>query len=194
MACCSLPSISRQCPYVTELLRTRSNVPSFADCVCCRPACLSHASLQRSSRRTVDIHGRQTIRRHVISMSKDGASSADSDSHQKANAPGGNPQLQSPERYRSQLETLYYCDTAIPEEKIEKPKNLKLLQPKAIGNRPRCGCCKQRGVLECPTCGATGLYIDPIMESQGLLFRVRCLGCSGSGTVMCFYCEGRGHN
>lgn len=110
-----------------------------------------------------------------------------------ANLPGANPPASSSLRYRSKLELLYHTDTSIPEEKIEKPRGLKTRQARAIGNKPPCQCCRSIGMQECATCHATGLYVEPILESQGVIVKVRCLGCGGSGTVMCGECGGRGH-
>eukprot|EP00897_Mesotaenium_endlicherianum_P001055 jgi/Mesen1/10950/ME000096S10529 len=99
-----------------------------------------------------------------------GSSLATSEAEAAANDP--QPQ-QRVERYQSKMKALAnpIYDFAIPEETIEKPKDVKLQPPKAIGDKPRCGECEQRGVLECSTCGATGLYVDPIMESQGVVVK-----------------------
>jgi hypothetical protein len=68
--------------------------------------------------------------------------------------------------------------SGIPEEKIERPTGL----PKgsrAIGNNPRCPQCKAKGAVECATCAGSGLYVDAVLESQGIIVKVRCLGaCS----------------
>ncbi|XP_020220075.1 uncharacterized protein LOC109803033 [Cajanus cajan] len=93
---------------------------------------------------------------------------------------------------RSNLESLFCYDKAIPEERIEKPVGLSL-EEKAIGNNPRCTDCHAKGAVLCATCAGSGLYIDSILESQGIIVKVRCLGCGGSGNIMCAECGGRGH-
>lgn len=76
---------------------------------------------------------------------------------------------------RSNLESLFCYDKAIPEEIIEKPVGLSLAE-KAIGNNPRCTDCHAKGAVLCATCAGSGLYVDSIMESQGIIVKVRCLG------------------
>lgn len=78
-------------------------------------------------------------------------------------------------RQRSNLESLFCYDKAIPEEIIETPVGLSLAE-KDIGNNPRCGDCQAKGALLCATCAGSGLYVDSIMESQGIIVKVRCLG------------------
>ncbi|CAM6048951.1 unnamed protein product [Sphagnum compactum] len=98
----------------------------------------------------------------------------------------------SPDKVKGKLESLFYCDTGVPEEKIEKPTGL----PKglrSIGNKPKCPRCKAKGAVHCATCSGSGLYVDSILESQGIIVKVRCLGCGGSGNHMCLKCGGRGH-
>ncbi|KAI4348500.1 hypothetical protein L6164_009217 [Bauhinia variegata] len=95
-------------------------------------------------------------------------------------------------RQRSNLESLFCYDKAIPEERIEKPVGLSLDQ-KAIGDNVRCFHCQAKGAVLCTTCAGSGLYVDSIMESQGIIVKVRCLGCGGSGNMMCTECGGRGH-
>ncbi|KAG4927586.1 hypothetical protein AAZX31_19G105200 [Glycine max] len=93
---------------------------------------------------------------------------------------------------RSNLESLFCYDKAIPEEIIEKPVGLSL-EEKAIGNNSRCTDCQAKGAVLCATCAGSGLYVDSIMESQGIIVKVRCLGCGGTGNIMCAECGGRGH-
>ncbi|ESW33873.1 hypothetical protein PHAVU_001G105600 [Phaseolus vulgaris] len=93
---------------------------------------------------------------------------------------------------RSNLESLFCYDKAIPEEIIEKPVGLSL-EEKAIGNNPRCTDCQAKGAVLCVTCAGSGLYVDSILESQGIIVKVRCLGCGGTGNIMCAECGGRGH-
>lgn len=76
---------------------------------------------------------------------------------------------------RSNLESLFCYDKAIPEEIIEKPVGLSL-EEKAIGNNSRCTDCQAKGAVLCATCAGSGLYVDSIMESQGIIVKVRCLG------------------
>ncbi|KAG0593566.1 hypothetical protein M758_1G333600 [Ceratodon purpureus] len=107
------------------------------------------------------------------------------------NIPGLKPNCGN-DKAIGKLESLFYTDSGIPEEKIEKPTGL----PKgsrAIGNNPRCPRCKAKGAVECATCVGSGLYVDAILESQGVIVKVRCLGCGGAGNHMCLQCGGRGH-
>ncbi|RDX92236.1 hypothetical protein CR513_25669, partial [Mucuna pruriens] len=75
---------------------------------------------------------------------------------------------------RSNLESLFCYDKGIPEERIEKPVGL-CLEEKAIGNNARCTDCQAKGAVLCATCAGSGLYIDSILESQGIIVKVRCL-------------------
>lgn len=87
----------------------------------------------------------------------------------------------------------YYCyDKAIPEQIIEKPIGLSVVE-KEIGDQPRCDDCQAKGAVLCATCGGSGLYVDSILECQGIIVKVRCLGCGGTGNIMCTECGGRGH-
>ncbi|MED6170922.1 hypothetical protein PIB30_035793 [Stylosanthes scabra] len=95
-------------------------------------------------------------------------------------------------RQKSNLESLFCYDKAVPEEIIEKPVGLSLAE-KAIGNNPRCTDCEAKGAVLCITCAGSGLYVDSILESQGIIVKVRCLGCGGTGNMMCTECGGRGH-
>ncbi|KAL1314251.1 hypothetical protein HN51_041031 [Arachis hypogaea] len=95
-------------------------------------------------------------------------------------------------RRKSNLESLFCYDKAIPEEIIEKPVGLSLTE-KDIGNNPRCTDCEAKGAVLCITCAGSGLYVDSILESQGIIVKVRCLGCGGTGNMMCTECGGRGH-
>jgi hypothetical protein len=72
---------------------------------------------------------------------------------------------------------LFSYDKAIPEERIEKPIGIYLAE-KIIGNNPRCIDCEARGAVLCTICSGSGLYIDSILESQGIIVKVRCLGKS----------------
>lgn len=76
---------------------------------------------------------------------------------------------------RSSLESLFCYDKPIPEERIEKPVGLSLAA-KAIGDNLRCNDCEAKGAVLCTTCSGSGLYVDSILESQGIIVKVRCLG------------------
>ncbi|KAI3444209.1 hypothetical protein Pfo_000874, partial [Paulownia fortunei] len=67
-------------------------------------------------------------------------------------------------RRRSSLESLFCYDKPIPEEIIEKPVGLSLAEKYA------------KGAILCTTCSGSGLYVDSILESQGIIVKVRCLG------------------
>ncbi|XP_031474438.1 uncharacterized protein LOC116246734 [Nymphaea colorata] len=89
------------------------------------------------------------------------------------------------------LESLFCYDKPIPEDAIEEPSGIPLAA-KEIGNKPGCILCEAKGVVLCSTCSGSGLYIDSILESQGILVKVRCLGCGGTGNTICSECGGRG--
>jgi len=97
------------------------------------------------------------------------------------------------EQYKRSLESVFCYDKEIPEEIIEKPVGLLSLSERKIGNNPRCNECEAKGVVMCDTCAGSGLYVDSILESQGVIVKVRCLGCGGTGNIMCSECGGRGH-
>ncbi|KAK3026077.1 hypothetical protein RJ639_040535, partial [Escallonia herrerae] len=78
-------------------------------------------------------------------------------------------------RRRSSLESLFCYDKAIPEEIIEKLVGSSLFE-KNIGHNPRCTDCHAKGAVLCVTCSGSGLYVDSILESQGIIVKVRCLG------------------
>jgi hypothetical protein len=78
-------------------------------------------------------------------------------------------------RRRGSLESLFCYDKAIPEERIEKPVGISLAE-KVIGDNPRCTDCQAKGAVLCMTCSGSGLYVDSILESQGIIVKVRCLG------------------
>ncbi|CAN8255972.1 unnamed protein product [Cochlearia groenlandica] len=96
-------------------------------------------------------------------------------------------------RQRSSLESMFCYDKPIPEEVIDEPVGLSSMSEIEIGDNKRCTCCEAKGALLCATCSGTGLYVDSIMESQGIIVKVRCLGCGGTGNTMCKSCGGRGH-
>ncbi|XP_044979407.1 uncharacterized protein LOC123446926 isoform X1 [Hordeum vulgare subsp. vulgare] len=96
------------------------------------------------------------------------------------------------QRSKSSLEALFCYDKAVPEENIGKPAGLDL-EKKEVGNNPPCVRCETKGAVLCATCAGSGLYVDSIMESQGIIVKVRCLGCGGTGSIMCSTCGGRGH-
>jgi len=70
---------------------------------------------------------------------------------------------------------MFCYDKPIPEEIIEEPVGLSMSE-REIGDNQRCTCCEAKGALLCSTCSGTGLYVDSIMESQGIIVKVRCLG------------------
>ena len=70
---------------------------------------------------------------------------------------------------------MFCYDKSIPEEIIDEPVGLSISE-KEIGGNKRCTCCEAKGALLCATCSGTGLYVDSIMESQGIIVKVRCLG------------------
>lgn len=78
-------------------------------------------------------------------------------------------------RRRSSFESLFCYDKPIPEERIEKPVGISL-DEKNIGDNVRCDDCQAKGAVLCATCSGSGLYVDSILESQGILVKVRCLG------------------
>ncbi|KAM3295077.1 hypothetical protein ACQJBY_037750 [Aegilops geniculata] len=96
------------------------------------------------------------------------------------------------QRSKSSLEALFCYDKAVPEENIGKPAGLDL-EKKNVGKNPPCVRCETKGAVLCATCAGSGLYVDSIMESQGIIVKVRCLGCGGTGSIMCSTCGGRGH-
>lgn len=90
------------------------------------------------------------------------------------------------------LESLFHHDKVIREEINEKPVAL-YLAVKDIGDNPHCPHCLANGAVLCCTCSGSGLYVDSILESQGIIVKVECLGCGGTGDVLCSKCGGRGH-
>lgn len=73
------------------------------------------------------------------------------------------------------LESLFCYDKSVPEETIDTPVGLSLKE-KDIGNNPPCTYCRCKGAVLCATCSGCGLYVDSILESQGVIVKVRCLG------------------
>ncbi|XP_022978300.1 uncharacterized protein LOC111478329 [Cucurbita maxima] len=74
-------------------------------------------------------------------------------------------------RQRSAFESLFCYDKAIPEEIIEMPVGISLAE-KMIGDNPRCTDCHAKGAVLCTTCSGSGLYVDSILESQGIIVKV----------------------
>ncbi|XP_022746276.1 uncharacterized protein LOC111296299 [Durio zibethinus] len=122
----------------------------------------------------------------ICAVCSNGSVSA-SDSHRAESRVG-----EGSHRRRSSLESLFCYDKPIPEERIEEPVGVSLAE-KIVGDNPHCTDCRAKGAVLCITCSGSGLYVDPIMESQGIIVKVRCLGCGGSGNIMCSECGGRGH-
>ncbi|KAM0826447.1 hypothetical protein ACQ4PT_068863 [Festuca glaucescens] len=96
------------------------------------------------------------------------------------------------QRSKSNLEKLFCYDKSVSEEDIGTPTGLDL-EKKEVGKNPPCVSCETKGAVLCRTCAGSGLYVDSIMESQGIIVKVRCLGCGGTGNIMCSECGGRGH-
>uniref|UniRef100_J3LRA0 Uncharacterized protein n=2 Tax=Oryza brachyantha TaxID=4533 RepID=J3LRA0_ORYBR len=96
------------------------------------------------------------------------------------------------QRNKSNLESLFCYDKSAPEEDIGTPAGLDL-EKKNVGKNPPCISCETKGAVLCATCVGSGLYVDSILESQGIIVKVRCLGCGGTGNIMCSKCGGRGH-
>ncbi|KAL2922929.1 Chaperone protein DnaJ [Bienertia sinuspersici] len=90
------------------------------------------------------------------------------------------------------VESRFSYAKAIPEQKIDGPVGLSVTE-KEIGDEPRCGDCQAKGAVLCATCCGSGLYVDSILECQGIIVKVRCLSCGGTGNIMCSECGGRGH-
>ncbi|GFQ07226.1 hypothetical protein PHJA_002866700 [Phtheirospermum japonicum] len=96
------------------------------------------------------------------------------------------------DKRRSSLESLFCYDKPIPEEIIEMPIGISLAE-KDIGYNPHCPNCESKGDILFTTCSGSGLYVESILKSRGIIVKVRCLGCGGTGYTMCSECGGRGH-
>ncbi|KAG6480906.1 hypothetical protein ZIOFF_057494 [Zingiber officinale] len=79
------------------------------------------------------------------------------------------------QKCRSNLESLFCYDKSYPEENIEMPVGL-TMDKKEIGNHPPCTDCEVKGAVLCATCEGSSLYVDSILESQGIIVKARCLG------------------
>eukprot|EP00262_Sarcandra_glabra_P009172 TRINITY_DN2320_c0_g1_i1.p1 TRINITY_DN2320_c0_g1~~TRINITY_DN2320_c0_g1_i1.p1 ORF type:complete len:169 (+),score=19.61 TRINITY_DN2320_c0_g1_i1:135-641(+) len=75
------------------------------------------------------------------------------------------------QRIKQNLESLFCYDKPVPEEIIETPIGLSMGERK-IGDNPRCIDCQAKGAVLCATCSGSGLYIDSILESQGIMVKV----------------------
>ncbi|GFQ06226.1 hypothetical protein PHJA_002766600 [Phtheirospermum japonicum] len=75
------------------------------------------------------------------------------------------------DRRRSSLESLFCYDKPIPEEIIEEPIGISLAA-KDIGDNPHCPNCEAKGAILCTTCSGSGLYVESILESQGIIVKV----------------------
>ncbi|KAJ4978504.1 hypothetical protein NE237_009284 [Protea cynaroides] len=128
------------------------------------------------------VRGRKPTRKFCAISSSNGSCSS----------PVGPNSVADAHKKRSSLESLFCYDKPIPEEIIEKPIGLALAE-RRIGENPRCPDCQAKGAVLCTTCSGSGLYVDSILESQGIIVKVRCLGCGGTGNTMCSECGGRGH-
>ncbi|CAI5982798.1 unnamed protein product [Closterium sp. NIES-64] len=107
-----------------------------------------------------------------------------------------------PSRYRSAMErsraiAMHKADEAAAEASRDAPvaaaAPVVLERVRLVAGQEECGGCEAAGSVPCATCAASGLYVDPIMECQGIIVKVRCLGCGGSGSLLCPKCGGRGH-
>uniref|UniRef100_A0A0E0KH00 Uncharacterized protein n=1 Tax=Oryza punctata TaxID=4537 RepID=A0A0E0KH00_ORYPU len=80
------------------------------------------------------------------------------------------------QRNKSNLESLFCYDKSVPEEDIGTPAGLDL-EKKNVGKNPPCISCETKGAVLCATCAGSGLYIDSILESQGIIVKaVEALG------------------
>ncbi|KAL5210378.1 hypothetical protein ABZP36_006001 [Zizania latifolia] len=80
------------------------------------------------------------------------------------------------QRNKSNLESLFCYDKSVPEENIGTPAGLDL-EKKNVGENPPCIICETKGAVLCATCAGSGLYIDSILESQGIIVKaVEALG------------------
>ncbi|KAK8958924.1 hypothetical protein KSP40_PGU001070 [Platanthera guangdongensis] len=50
------------------------------------------------------------------------------------------------------------------------------LNRREIGVNSTCSNCQAKGAILCGTCSGSGLYVDSILESQGIIVKVGCLG------------------
>lgn len=71
------------------------------------------------------------------------------------------------------------------EEINEKPVGI-YLAVKDIGDNPHCPYCLANGAVLCCTCSGSGLYVDSILESQGIIVKVECLGTMLFIPPICF--------
>ncbi|RLN15732.1 inactive protein RESTRICTED TEV MOVEMENT 2 [Panicum miliaceum] len=78
------------------------------------------------------------------------------------------------QRSKSNLESLFCYDKSVPEEDVGKPTGLNV-EKKNVGDNPPCTSCEAKGAVLCATCAGSGLYVDSILESQGIIVKVRCL-------------------
>ncbi|GJP84061.1 hypothetical protein CLOP_g14152 [Closterium sp. NIES-67] len=92
-----------------------------------------------------------------------------------------------PSRYRSAMEksralAMHKADEAAAEAAREAPAaaaaaaTVVLERVRLVAGQEECGACEAAGSVTCATCAATGLYVDPVMECQGIIVKVRCLG------------------
>ncbi|XP_073147518.1 uncharacterized protein [Henckelia pumila] len=151
----------------------------------------SVSSLRKASSSNYEVNGRRSsslIRKMGFENPKNDTVSLSSSSARRTVLRAiGNVHQQ-----RSNLEPLFCYDKPIPEQIIEPPIGLSVVE-KNIGDNPRCSICEAKGAALCTTCSGSGLYVDSILESQGIIVKVRCLGCGGTGNTMCSECGGRGH-
>eukprot|EP00252_Welwitschia_mirabilis_P023290 TRINITY_DN6555_c0_g1_i1.p1 TRINITY_DN6555_c0_g1~~TRINITY_DN6555_c0_g1_i1.p1 ORF type:complete len:138 (-),score=11.27 TRINITY_DN6555_c0_g1_i1:161-574(-) len=91
------------------------------------------------------------------------------------------------------IPSLACVENSVREATVKKPAKAVLSYEKLPRGDSECGQCDSKGIVLCTTCAGSGLYVDSILESQGIIVKVRCLGCGGSGSIMCPECGGRGH-
>eukprot|EP00249_Psilotum_nudum_P014458 c24834_g1_i1 orf=66-599(+) len=94
--------------------------------------------------------------------------------------------------YRNGLGSIFHKIRSIPEVNEQKLVGVPLTTC-LLDNRPVCAQCDSKGHGLCATCAGSGLYVDSILESQGIIVKVKCIGCGGSGSIMCPGCGGKGH-
>ncbi|CAK7341575.1 unnamed protein product [Dovyalis caffra] len=101
----------------------------------------------------------------IVAIIPNGSVSPSASSHGESSSVG------EVRRGRSSYESLFCYNKPIPEERIEEPVGTSLAE-KVIGDKPRCTHCQAKGAVLCTTCTGSGLYVDSILESQGIIVKV----------------------